>query len=64
MTSITNGLYEITSALSDDLFVGRLSPEDMSLLPKAIVALQRGEGEAPRPVCTMPSCIPELHPPH
>ena len=40
MTSITNGLYDITSALSDNLYIGRPSPEDASLLPKSIVGLR------------------------
>ena len=57
--NISNGLYEIYSALSPEFFIGRPVAEDRSLLPKSIVTLPRGNDQSPYPV-RIEQCFP-LH---
>ena len=48
--AITAGVYEISSAISPDFFLGRSPHEDRSLLPKSIVMLPRNGDQTPSPV--------------
>lgn len=48
--SIKTGIYEISSALDSQFFIGRCLIEDRSLLPKRVVTLPKDGGKV-HPVC-------------